>query len=95
MLHCLPPFTRKERRGRGCVTFSFLPGDLVGVALESVCVLEGVRAVAGERLRVRLARREDVLRLPQQLGHREVVPVHRDLQRRQPLLQMDIRYEIC
>ena len=77
-----------KRRKQGCVIFSLSPGDLVGVALESVRVLEGVGAVAGERLRVRLARREDVLRLPQQLRHRQVVAVHRDLQRRQPLLQM-------
>ena len=65
-----------------------LPGDFVGVPLQSVGVLEGVRAVAGERLGVRLARRVDDGRLAQQLRHRQEVAVHRDLQRRKSLLEI-------
>ena len=65
-----------------------VPGDLVGVALQPVCVLEWVCAVAGERLRVGLPRRVDDGRLAQQLRHRQEVAVHGDLQRRKPLLQI-------
>ena len=48
--------------------------------------------MAGEGLGVRLQPRrggEDVLRLAEELRHRQVVAVHGDLQRRQALLQLE------